>query len=223
MKLVIVSDTHGRHGNIQLPPGDVLIHCGDFSAYGNSTEVRKFAKWLDSQPHTHKLATAGNHDKAVETNPDEAKRYFTGNTRLLLDERVEIDGVRFWFSPWTPRFGNWYFMRERGPEMAAIWSKIPDDTDVLVTHGPPFGVSDLCPPYHTTFRKHAGCIDLLNRVREVKPMLHCFGHIHDGYGVTEADEPSTMFVNAATCDEEYQATNPPIVVEIRDWRCRLLN
>lgn len=221
MKLVIISDTHGMHGNVEVPPGDVLIHCGDFTKYGRMDEVKKFASWLGAQPHTYKLATAGNHDKAVEVDPEKAKGYFNEreNEHLLLNEGVEIAGVKFWASPITPEFFNWHFMRERGEDISTVWSQIPDDTDVLITHGPPFGVGDLCPPYHTSFRKHAGCIDLLNRVRVVKPKLHCFGHIHDGHGVTEADELRTVFVNASTCTEEYKPTNPTIGIEIGDSGC----
>jgi len=223
LKIVVISDTHGAHDQVTVPDGDVLVHCGDLCKYGTMGEVKAFAKWMGRLPHAHKLVTAGNHDKPIEEREAQARQIFENvGIQLLLNEETVIDGVKFWASPITPRFFHWNFMRDRGPSIAKVWEQIPGDVDVLITHGPPYGHGDLCPPYQTPCRKVAGCLDLLNRVRQIytnsngkHPKVHTFGHIHDGYGPTQSDEfGSLIFINAATCTEQYKPTNPPIVFEV---------
>ena len=224
LTIAAISDTHGGHGNVMLPDADVLIHTGDYCKYGHMSEVRDLAKWMGRLSHKHKVAIAGNHDKAVEERTAEAREIFkAAGVTLLINEGVTIEGVKFWGSPFTPTFFDWSFMLDRGPDIKKIWDQIPDDVDVLLTHGPPYGHGDLCPPYHTQQRKVAGCMDLLIKIREIHqrsnqkhPKLHIFGHIHDGYGATQSDQfPGLTFINASTCTEAYKPTNPPILVELR--------
>jgi len=221
LRIVAISDTHGGHAQVKVPDADVLIHCGDFCKYGRMEEVKDFALWLQKLPHKHKLVTAGNHDKPVEAYPFKCRRLFEeAGVTLLLNEEIVIDGFKFWASPITPRFFDWSFMKDRGQEITEVWAQIPEDVDVLITHGPPYGHGDLAPAYppHQPLPKVAGCLDLLLRLREMKiksgwknPRVHCFGHIHSGAGVAHSDEFGRMlFVNAATCTEEYKPTNPPI-------------
>jgi len=222
LKIVALSDTHGGHGQVVVPDGDVLVHAGDYCKYGTMSEVKKFAKWLNRLPHKHKIVGAGNHDKPVEQRTAEARQIFEKNgVTLLLNEEVVIDGVKFWGSPITPTFLNWHFMKNRGEQIAEVWATIPDDVDVFITHVPPYGHGDLCPPYQTPKRKVAGCLDLLNRIREIytkdrkHPRAHIFGHIHDGYGVTQSDEFGLLvFINASTCTEKYHPINHPITFEV---------
>jgi Icc-related predicted phosphoesterase len=220
---VALSDTHSLHRHVVVPNADVLIHAGDFCGRGLLHEVQDFATWLGALPHKYKVVVAGNHDAFVEKNTHEARRIFAAaNVQLLLNEPVQIEGFRVWGSPVTPMFCDWHFMKERGTEIARVWEQIPDDVDVLVTHGPPYGHGDLCPPYRTSSKKVAGCLDLLNRLRQIKnkskhgrPLAHVFGHIHDGYGTTQSDEfPGTLFVNASTCNEQYRPVNKPIVFRL---------
>jgi Icc-related predicted phosphoesterase len=223
LRVVAISDTHGHHDQVTVPDGDVLVHCGDYCKYGQSSEVKKFARWLKALPHKHKLVTPGNHDKTTEVNEAKSRRIFENHgVQLLINEEVVIDGIKFWASPITPAFLNWHFMKGRGYPIAKVWEAIPFDVDVLITHGPAYGHGDLCPPYRTPYRKVAGCFDLLNRIREIYfgsageyPKVHVFGHIHDGYGATQSDQfgPIT-FINASVCTEQYQATNPPIVFDV---------
>lgn len=206
------------HSQVELPPGDVLIHCGDFTGHGSFKEVKQFVHWFASQPHTYKLFTAGNHDGAAQKRYDDvwALTEDLEDVHFLVDQAVTIEGVKFYGSPWTPRFFDWYYMKERGADIKAVWDLIPEDTDVLITHGPPYGHGDLAPAYRTPNPKVAGCLDLLNRVRQVKPRFHFFGHIHAGYGQTDSDEfPRTTFVNASSCTERYVPSNPPQVVVYR--------
>lgn len=190
LTLVCVSDTHGHHDITEAPPGDILIHAGDVTKFGGLDEVDAFNSWLGERPHAHKVAIAGNHDWCFQRFPDEARRRLT-NAIYLEDAAVVVGGLKFYGSPWQPRFYDWAFNLDRGPELAAKWALLPVDTDVLITHGPPEGILDL-----TRRWVRVGDADLLDRVRQVRPKLHVFGHIHEAAGVYESG--GTLYVNAAT-------------------------
>jgi Icc-related predicted phosphoesterase len=191
LRIVCVSDTHGRHDRTDLPPGDLLIHAGDLTAHGKLEEVEPFNDWLGRIGHLyrHTIVIAGNHDFCFQNHPAEARARLTHAT-YLEDSWVEVGGVKVYGSPWQPFFGGWAFNLRRGEELAAVWAKIPADVDVLVTHGPPEGVLD-----RNKWGDPCGCRDLLARVLEVRPRLHVFGHIHEAAGRTEID--GITFVNAA--------------------------
>jgi len=205
LRLVIISDTHGFHG-FPVPPGDVLIHAGDGCARGTLAEAQAWASFLRGLPHRHKIVIAGNHDRVFESDFAEAKRAFAG-LDFLHDTGCEREGVQFWGAPWQPWFLSWAFNLPRGPELAAKWALIPDATDVLVTHGPPMGILD-----ETYAGEPVGCEDLRRAVSRVRPRVHVFGHIHEGYGTERIDE--TLFVNASVCTLAYKPTNAPIVVDL---------
>lgn len=218
LTLVLISDTHGMHDRMDhpVPDGDVLIHAGDFCGVGQAWEIRDFAAWMGKFPHRHKLVTPGNHDRPVEHDEATFREIFaTCGIRLLINESVEIDGFRFFGSPYTPTFLNWHFMRDRGPAIRAEWDKIPEDSDVVITHGPAYGYGDLAPPWKGEPSRHVGCLELLERLRDIRPSIHIFGHIHDGYGVTISDEiPGITFLNASICTENYRPTNRPHLFEL---------
>jgi Icc-related predicted phosphoesterase len=110
----------------------------------------------------------------------------------------------------TPTFLHWHFMRDRGEQIRADWEKIPNGADVVITHGPAYGHGDLAPPWRGESPRHVGCFELLSRLRAIRPRLHVFGHIHDGYGVTISDEiAGTTFINASVCTEAYHPVNRP--------------
>lgn len=177
MKIIGISDTHGQHERLRLPPGDVLIHAGDFSRKGEEAEVRHFLQWFAAQPHPHKLLIAGNHDFLAERDPEGFKTLVPAGVTYLNDEGCSIGDYVFWGSPITPRFHDWAFNRDRGAEIAQHWALIPQHTDVLITHGPPKGYGD-----RTFFGKRVGCADLTEIVDLVQPKLHLFGHIHEARG-----------------------------------------
>lgn len=217
MKIVAISDTHTREKKVTVPDGDVLIHAGDMCGHGYFWEFRNFLEWFGAQPHKHKLLIAGNHDRCLMLEMDlchaELKKY--PNITYLEDTGINIDGVKFWGSPWTPVFLNWYFMRPRGAEIKKRWDMIPDDTDVLITHGPPIGILDTVEPHPDNPGTTAGCEELLKAVRDrVKPVVHIFGHIHGSYGKAKPKDILTNFYNVATCTEEYEPINPPVVLDI---------
>jgi len=216
MRLVCLSDTHNLHLEMKqsVPDGDVLIHAGDLTNTGDLADVLSYVAWAKSLPHPHKIIIAGNHDYCFDPNgrlqkytPDAAKALCDAGWSYLEDSSVEIEGTKFYGSPWQPWFFGWAFNIRRGPALAEIWEKIPEDTDVLITHGPPMGILD-----QTAHGDAAGCEDLLARVEEINPLLHIFGHIHEAYGSKR--QGATLFVNPCICTLRYQPTNMPIVVDL---------
>ena len=207
MKLVLISDTHTKHRYFDTPPGDVLVFAGDLMSSGwDRYEIEDFNAWLGEQPQRFRVVIAGNHDWLFEKSP--TTRNLITNAVYLQDSGVEIDGVRFWGSPAQPEFCNWAFNYKRGEEIDKIWQMIPDNTDVLITHGPPAGFRDWAKAGHESL----GCRNLRSHVKRVKPKLHVFGHIHGGYG--EDHDGATHFVNASLLDEAYKPTHEPVVVEL---------
>jgi Icc-related predicted phosphoesterase len=209
-KIVCLSDTHNRGDRISVPDGDILIHSGDATVRGTIEEIVLFNHWFSGLPHRIKIFVGGNHDRLFETNNRYARSLLDSSIHYLQDSSVEIQGLKFYGSPWQPRFFDWAFNLRRGAELAVKWKLIPEDTDILITHGPPFGILDEVRQEH--FTENVGCEDLRKRVEEVCPQLHIFGHIHGGYGT--AEEFGVKFVNASNCDESYEPSNAPIVIDL---------
>jgi Icc-related predicted phosphoesterase len=214
MRCIAVSDTHNRAEGVAIPDGDVLLHAGDLTMKGTARELERAVRWLASLRGRFRaiIAIPGNHDFGIEEYPDGARaRFLDQGITLLIDEPFELDGVTFYGSPWQPWFFDWAynFPRDDGGGFAAqTWAKIPAGTDVVITHGPPHGILD-----RTERGDHAGCPHLLRELRErVRPKVHLFGHIHEGYG--EQRDGETLYVNASTCDFHYAPTQPPIAFDV---------
>ena len=210
MKLICISDTHSLHLRIpEIPDGDVLIHAGDCLGQGTLENIADFNDWLGTLPHRYKIVIAGNHDWAFQETPKQARQALN-NAIYLEDSGIEIGGVRFWGSPWTPTFLDWAFMLDRGEPLQEKWQLIPDNTDVLITHGPPRGIGDEA---NMGFKsQNVGCADLLARTQELALKAHIFGHIHEGYG--EYQQGRAKLINASTCNARYEPRNAPIVFEL---------
>ena len=218
MRLVIISDTHSMHAKIAggVPDGDVLIHGGDHCGQNSKVSVGAFLEWFASQPHEHKIFIAGNHDGAFEVDLpwcQQAIQAIDPNLIYLQDSGHEIDGVKFWGAPWQPEFCDWHFNLPRGPALAKKWARIPTDTDVLITHGPPHGILDTCPHWPPNGTNvHVGCEELAKTIPRVQPKVHIFGHIHEGYGTHEQN--GITFINGSNVDGTYRPVNPAIVLDI---------
>ena len=197
-RIVAMADTHNRHSALVVPDGDVLIHAGDLTGRGSLPELEAVADWLRAQPHAHKVVVGGNHDFALQRNPEVARALFHGLT-FLEDSEVTLAGLRLWGSPWQPWFYDWAFNLKRGPEIDAKWKLIPEGIDVLVTHGPPHGYGDL-----VDRGERVGCEDLLRHLGRVKPKLHLFGHIHEDRG--EWQLGPTRIVNCTVSESELPVT-----------------
>jgi predicted phosphohydrolase len=206
MRLVILSDTHRCHAAIEVPAGDVLIHCGDFSGRGTPPEVIDFNGWLGTLPHARKIIVAGNHDFLFERDPAQARALLT-NAEYLEDSGTTIGDLSVWGSPWQPWFHDWAFNLHRGAPIRAKWELIPAGTDVLITHGPPLEILD-----RTWRGEPVGCADLAEIVARIRPRLHLFGHIHEGYGDLVRD--GVRYVNASNCDYRERPVNPAVVIDV---------
>jgi Icc-related predicted phosphoesterase len=223
MRLVCISDTHNLHKQLELPNGDVLIHCGDACLRGTMEEFAAFCNWLAQQPHRYKLFVPGNHDFCVERDAALCRNLLTrAGARLLIDQAVTIEGIKFYGTPWVPNLSGWAFYAS-SQRLRDRFADIPTDTDVLITHGPPSGELDLIPGVFTVGEPHGleedewsdegglhvGSMALLQRVKQLKQLkLHVFGHIHESAGSRNGS------INAAICDRNYKATNSPVVVEV---------
>lgn len=200
MRFVVISDTHGRHKKVDVPDGDVFVFAGDMCKRGNRRELEAFRKeFLSILPHEHKVVVAGNHDYPFEREDGDE---LLPDCTYLEDEAVTIDGVKIYGSPWQPEFCNWAFNLPRGEALRKKWDMIPDDTDVLVTHGPPKDIMDGVPRRSlsgNSYIKHVGCEKLRDQVGEIQPKLHVFGHIHEHGGVEE--DNGIQFANVSFLGE----------------------
>jgi Icc-related predicted phosphoesterase len=222
MKIVAISDTHNLCEAVPVPDGDVLVHAGDLTMQGSGPEIAQAARWLGSFKPRFKaiIAIAGNHDFGAQHRPGSTRATLERHgITYLVDEPAVVGGVKFYGSPWQPWFYDWAFnfpQDDGGVVARRTWAKIPHDTHVLVTHGPPHGVLDQTFPGDD----RVGCPHLLAAIRE-RPSIraHVFGHIHEAHGTVlyEAGGGTTLrFVNAAICDRpRYAPIQPPIVFDIR--------
>jgi predicted phosphodiesterase len=217
-RLTFISDTHNKHKFLDgfLPGGDILLCAGDISSRGYTHELEDFFEWYDGiNNYDHKIFISGNHDFGFQDNPDKIKGLLTGYKTIdyLQDEYMGIqDGdepeLKIWGSPWQPEFHNWAFNLPRGEKIKEKWDLIPNDVDILITHGPAFGKLD----YVSYNRINVGCEELLKKIEEVKPKLHISGHIHEGFGYIFNGE--THFFNAAVLNDRYEFRNKPMTI---DW------
>lgn len=205
MKIICISDTHGLHHKMtKIPDGDVLVIAGDITNVGSKSDVLSFNSWVNRLPHKEKIMIAGNHDWCFYRKKNAYK--WLEDIIYLQDQEYTVDNIKFYGSPWQPEFYNWAFNLPRGKALRKIWDKIPKDTDVLITHTPPKNICDL-----TREGINTGCEELLQKVEQIKPKLHIFGHIHEAYGIEEKD---TIYINASICTRDYLPINDPIVYEI---------
>ena len=203
-RIVCISDTHNRHKEVKLPEGDILVHAGDFTGRGLPKEIVKFGRWLSSlEQYKHKIVIAGNHEKLFESNFLTAWSYLNDsaapNVHYLQDRQLEIDGIKFYGSPWQPAFCNWAFNLERSSDtLKEKWDAIPDDTNVLITHGPPKYILDKADDGYD-----CGCEHLAARTKELEHLkLHVFGHIHESAG--QVWMAGVTYVNASFLDRDWE-------------------
>ena len=209
MKILHISDTHGFHNRFpdeKFKDIDVVVHSGDCSnykdAYRNAIEVADFIEWYKDVPVKYKIYVAGNHDTSIERKRI-TKEDFEANGIIYLENSfVNIDGVKFYGSPITPTFGEWAFMKARD-KTHQVWEAIPEDTGVLIVHGPPKGIRDLS-FYRQGKLEMCGDLALYKRCQALKSKLKlvCFGHIHDmdgvdNQGISRYAKTETAFSNAA--------------------------
>jgi Icc-related predicted phosphoesterase len=216
MKIVCISDTHCQHDQVIVPECDLLLHTGDATIRGSEKEFEDYVHWLEKQPAKHIAVIAGNHDFVCQTNPTYVHEFYReSRVNYLYDSYVDIEGLKVYGSPWQPWFHDWAFNFDKyddGTQAIACWEKIPNDADIVLTHGPPYRILDRVRRWRPGEDPDVGCPYLLERLKVVKPKLHVFGHIHEQYGIQVVGE--TKFVNASTCTLQYEPTNEPIIIEL---------
>lgn len=209
MRIVCISDLHME--TPLLPFGDLLIVAGDLTSTGPIGQTKTMLGYLMDNKHkyTHGVVMiAGNHDFLFQRDPLVAEQLVKdARITYLCESGCIINGFKIWGSPYVPRIGDWAFGYDQYMEHR-IWQRIPEDTDILITHGAPMGILD-----DIEDRWHIGSAGLYNEIfNRVHPKLHVFGHVHEGYGTYDTEE--TKFVNASICDVNYDPTNKPVEVEI---------
>lgn len=228
-RFVCISDTHDC--TPEVPDGDILLHAGDISG-GTPESLRSMFDWLRSLPHRMKVIIAGNHDLCLDKNWrvggymgtsgftgevfDDLQKAVRGDdtkasgVHYLEHESLELEvRAKVWKvfgSPATPRHSFGAFQYEAEGEATAVYSKIPDDTEILLTHTPAEGILD-----ETKRNVRAGCSVLARRLQELeKCRLHLFGHIHEARGA-EIGEGCKVHVNAAIGS---RMRGRPVVVDL---------
>lgn len=214
MQVTFFSDTHRNHDKVIMPKSDITVFCGDFSSEGSYKDTLSFLEWYN-KIEGPKVMIAGNHDISFDEKMTHCRMEIKNllknfpDITYLENSSIEINGCKIWGSPITPWFYGdyWAFNKHRGSDIYAIWKEIPLDTDILVTHGPPMYMLD-----KTKDGMNVGCGDLYNKVMEIKPKIHAFGHIHEGYGQQEHE--GVIFVNASCSDFHYNPINKPITITL---------
>ena len=225
MRVTLLSDTHNKHYQLNgdmldvngdMLDGQLVIHAGDISSMGYSHEIEDFCRWYDQLNYDFKVFIAGNHDWGFQDNSEKINQIVNSFKTIdyLQDNYIKVGNdnnmVKIYGTPWQPEFYNWAFnLPKNGEELAVKWDAIPDDTDILVTHGPPFGTLDTV---ISRRNDNLGCELLAKRVKIVKPKIHVFGHIHTGYGYVFKD--GTHYFNAAVLNEDYRFAQRPFSF---DW------
>ena len=193
--VVCISDTHGLHRQLEMPAGDILIHAGDYTLYGDTSHLHDFNLWLGELPYKHILVVHGNHEYNSPWIKN-AKEHLS-NAVVLGNECIVVEGLKV--------FGTGFFWscKGRNPYLDCIESGM----DVIVAHNPPLGYGD-------TGKK--GCPALLERVGELKPVLVISGHAHEGRGVSQGknDVTGVTFVNAAVVNKSRVFCKQPIVIKL---------
>lgn len=234
-RLVLMSDSHGEHRNAAMPSGDVLIHAGDMTLRGEPGTLQDMAQFFQELQQSgafHQIIlVAGNHDLTLQPSFFENQAYtrkrpplYEDSVKALKESCVYLEDdscilfptssststhtLSVYGSPWSIQYGSWAFMKQE-KDMPSICEAIPIETDILITHGPPYKRGD---EVHTDI--HVGSPSLLKQVQtRIKPRLHIFGHIHEDSGWVGYDG-TTMFVNASIVDLRYRPIEPCVVIDV---------
>lgn len=202
MKILHLSDTHGCHHRLRdLPEADAVVHSGDFCMVGSEQEAIVFLNWFCDLPYRHKIFICGNHDSCLcEANVEGLDT----NVYYLCNSGLEIDGVKFYGVP--------MFMEDCiSPRQARNYAAIPENTDILITHSPAFGILDLDDSIDGE-SIHYGSEELLKRVSAIHPRVHLFGHVHRQHGITTQND--IVFSNGAIMNDDYSKLNTPNIIEV---------
>jgi Icc-related predicted phosphoesterase len=205
VKIVALSDTHGKHRQVEIPDGDILIYAGDFEIR-NNLDLFEMSEWLNELPHKRVVAIFGNHDFTEHSEIKYMKQMFE-RVNLLFNESIEIDGLKIWGSPYSPFFNNWAWMQPDNM-LKEIWDTIPLETEIVVTHTMPYGILDGILPR----MESVGSLTLRDAIKRVQPKIQIGGHLHESFG--QYTDGKIDYYNVSVLDEQYQVANPVTIIEI---------
>lgn len=234
-----ISDLHGHKP--KLEGGDLLIVGGDLTARDCAHEYLKFGEWIAKQKYKKKIVIGGNHDNLIAGGrwklctpesygwdfdylEDSGTEFYYFEGRFPEEDEGFLPSgnrtLKIWGTPWTLRFAGqnpecMAFTVDMEIQLQEKWEMIPDDTDILVTHSPAYGMLDMV--NEGCGARRCGSTSLMSNLRRITPKLHVFGHIHSGYGIRRAvDEDGIpgypISVNASIMDETHRPVNAPIRV-----------
>ena len=233
IRFVCTSDTHEEEGwELGVPDGDVLIHCGDFTRYGSIEQTKSFVKKFTALPHKKKILIAGNHDvgfdlelyeslskqrnkrKGYEYYPKDPmliKGIVTENPDIIYleNEGIEVGGYKVYGIPYMRLYSRSAFQRNE-EVVEKLWKAIPSDTDILITHPPPYGMGDKA---NCSLKGHCGAKFLRKEVEDrIKPIYHLFGHIHEGSGVYKKN--NITYINCSRINKKHKVVNTPYCFDL---------
>jgi Icc-related predicted phosphoesterase len=210
VRVIVFGDTHEHHRDVSVPDGNLLIHVGDITRNSFSPRaIQDFDAWLRHLPHQYKIVIPGNHDYGLA---DPAWQKLITSAILLINNGVELMGLKIWGTPITP-VDHGHFGGETAADRERQFRRIPDETNIIISHGPPHGILD-CEPGGAIPQ---GCRELLRAVKRINPLLNAFGHIHGASGVVQSGK--TLFVNAAVAGRNgYPVRKPRLICVSRSAR-----
>ena len=208
MKIGVISDTHNRHRklkNIEKYNIDCLVCCGD--THFNTESYKKFIKWFGKLNIKYKILISGNHDIEIWKNFKSCKKDFDKyNIIYLQDESIEIEGVKFYGTPWSPVYGQYYFTME-DCFLSEKWKQIPKDTEILITHCPSYKELDL-----SIENENCGSYTLSLRKKELKELkYHLFGHIHECRGILKMENYTNINASCFNYNNDKEVYSPIII------------
>jgi len=213
------SDTHELHRSLTIPENiDIAICAGDVSNTNNkiynTTKVGRFLEWFSSLDNIkHKIFVPGNHDVSIEARLNKPEEF--PDITFLIHKSIKIGAIRIFGSPYTPTFGSGWAYNVDRDQIGNYWNDIPNGTDILVTHGPPQGILD-----RTYMGESVGDEALYQKVLEIKPLYHIFGHIHDNDRIknhSSFNGSDTTFLNVSVVNDHYLKANEGMVFEVNEW------
>ena len=207
VRVVFISDTHGKHRQFGPLEGDVLVHCGDACGHANEArgDLDDLDDWFETLSFRRILCIGGNHDYPIERRAT-ARESVLRNATYLQDEAYAYRGLRFYGAPWTPGLMGFAFYAD-GAAIQQKWDQIPNNIDVLITHTPPAGILD-----ENSGGYSVGCRRLTAVLPRKQPQIHCFGHVHASAGLSH--KGGTTFVNAASIRRNQAGLNLPISIDV---------
>ena len=217
VRTVVISDTHNKHKGLpQLPEGDLLIHCGDATMKGSAAEIDAFAEWFGGLPFRYKIFVPGNHDTGLVIQANDSDELLKSRKKLedvcvvLCDETRIVAGLKIYGTPWTPFISESMkgAYQDRAGTLKSHYESMPDNLDILVSHGPPYGYGD-----RAFIGRHVGDRELLEVVKAKRPRFHFCGHIHEGYESLVTKE-GIVFANASSTNLLYRTDHAVLTFDV---------